>query len=223
MPSSILFILLSAASASRPALLRCPPASAGNLLDLLTLSHFGQPPARQPEAAEQQRQDKRRLSELVKQHAPRVIALGASHFRVNRLRKDLYDVVFDVIDKATTAELRVLPRTIPVVLRDEAVARQFELSAAAIAEFPEHPPALRRAVALGRGMRDAAAVCAALFGPEGAALSLLLHPLQDTLGRDDRLRSLEEVMVTAVSQARSKIDHRCPFTPEPATLRHRDP
>lgn len=114
----------------------------------------------------------------MKLHAPRAIALGASHFRVNRLRKDLYDVVFDVIDKATTNELRILPRTIAVVLRDEAVARQFELSAAAVAELPEHSPALRRAVALGRAMRDPLAVCAALFGPEGAVLSLRLHPLQ---------------------------------------------
>ena len=61
---------------------------------------------------------------------------------------------------------------------DDAAARLFEVSAAADAVMREQPPAVRRAVALGRQLLDPMAVASSLFGPDAPALALPLHPLQ---------------------------------------------
>ena len=83
---------------------------------------------------------------------------------------------------------------------EEAVAALWANSAAAKAEFPEHGPLVRRAVALGRMALDPLAVLASLCGRGAEALSLRLHAMQDRVAPEELMAAIERIMVTAVAQ-----------------------
>lgn len=72
-------------------------------------------------------------------------------------------------------------------------------------EFPEQPSHVRRAIALGRLQLDPLPVLAALCGPRAEVLSLPLTEMQGCLQDADRLRVIEQVMVTATAQVREVV------------------
>lgn len=82
---------------------------------------------------------------------------------------------------------------IEVMWADEEVAALWANSAAAKSELPEHPPAVRKAVALGRMALDPLAVLASLCGREKEILSLRLHDMQDKINPDELMSAVEQV------------------------------
>ncbi len=59
---------------------------------------------------------------------------------------------------------------------------------------------MRRAIALGRLQIDPLPVLAALCGPRQEVLSLPLYDMQGCLQDVDRMREVEQLMVTATAQ-----------------------
>ena len=97
-------------------------------------------------------------------------------------------------------------KTIDVRLVDETVSSLCDESAFFKEDLQEFQPIVRRAVALGRTVIDPLAVLCSLASTEREILSLQLHPLQDMVPEDDRLRVIEQVLVSVVAQVGASIN-----------------
>lgn len=91
-------------------------------------------------------------------------------------------------------------RNIDVIHADERIAALWENCRAAQEEFPEQSTIVRRAIALGRLALDPLAVLAQLCGPRKEILSVKLTEMQEVLQPEERLKAIEQMMVTAVAQ-----------------------
>ena len=173
----------------------------GELLDFLLCPNLANPGKA---VAQLRAQDRERVFRFVEAHSPHCIVLGASHMACRLLRDTLIETVHRLVEESP----RSLPdgqNTIPVLYADERLARGFEGSAAAREELRESEGSVRRATGLARSLLSPLALAASLFAPEGGAaaprvLSLPLHELQGAAGQEERLLSLERVLVSLTAQ-----------------------
>ncbi|KAI8473488.1 MAG: hypothetical protein J3K34DRAFT_518962, partial [Monoraphidium minutum] len=185
----------------------------GNLVDLLTCPQLSgriprtierrdlpgatYDPADDPKKAK----DSVRIRDKLLEHYPNAVVVGASSPHAKQLMDDLTKISQHT-ERKYTRQIRdnIENQKVEVLWAEEAVAALWAVSAAARAEFPEHTPLVRRAVALGRMQLDPLAVLSSLCGRGGEVLSLRLHAMQDRVAPEDLARAVEKVMVTAMAQ-----------------------
>ncbi|KAF5840153.1 hypothetical protein DUNSADRAFT_17637 [Dunaliella salina] len=150
--------------------------------------------------------DIERLRDKIMERSPHAIVVGTSDPSSAQLHSDIVAVCDHLLDYNAqwTKELEL--QHVQVVQADERLAMLWERCKAAQDEFPEQPPFVRRAIALGRLQLDPLPVLAQLCGYRREVLSLHLSDMQDCLGVDERMRCIEELMVTAVSQVGADIN-----------------
>ena len=116
------------------------------------------------------------LQRFMEEHSPHLVFVGASSLACRELKERIYEVIKKIMEETPTA-IPHETQVIDVLLVDEAVARVAETSRAAEELLQGRPPAVKRAVALGRGVLDPLALLASLCGAGREVLSLALHPL----------------------------------------------
>jgi transcription elongation factor SPT6 len=132
-------------------------------------------------------------------HQPHVVALGAVNLSCTRLKDDIYEVIFQMVEEK--------PRDVghgmddlSIVYVDESLPRLYENSRISGEQLPQQSGNVRRAVALGRYLQNPLAMVATLCGPGREILSWKLHPLENFLQLDEKYGMVEQVMVDITNQ-----------------------
>eukprot|EP00958_Prasinococcus_capsulatus_P006789 scaffold630_cov399-Prasinococcus_capsulatus_cf.AAC.24 len=130
---------------------------------------------------------------------PDVIVVGGNSMECGDLRENVRQVVFKLLEDRPR-DVAAHRENIDTVLADEHLSKLVADSDLMMQEFPDHPASVRRAVALGRCLRDPLATGCALLCHRESALSLKLHALQDWLVAERRLELMERIACTIVNQ-----------------------
>ena len=152
-------------------------------------------------AVARQQADMDRLLKFMIEHRPHVVVVAASSAAGNNARL-LKDAVSMVVGRVVEDHARAIPEevdTIKVHFVDDVVAALAGQCVATRGEFLEHSPEVRRAVSLGRYVRDPPAVIAQLASG-GEARSLTLSPLQDLLTEEEKASVFQRALVDVVNQ-----------------------
>jgi transcription elongation factor SPT6 len=177
--------------------------SAGELVDFIQCHTLGRNiggPGNVGGAQMMNQQDEiQALMDFIVQHRPHVCCVGASGMDSKRVKESLNLVVGRIIEE----QPRAIPEEvseIAVHFVDDSVAKLCENAKETKAEMPEQQPSVLRAVALGRGLLNPAAVVASLVSG-GEVASLRMCPLQDSmLSKDDRVAIVERQLINLVNQ-----------------------
>ncbi|CAH8361096.1 unnamed protein product [Eruca vesicaria subsp. sativa] len=185
--------------------------ASGELLDVLYTRYIG---SRDEEDRKRKKDDYRGLSKFIKEHQPDVVALGAVNMSCVRLKDDIYEVIFEIMEEMLEG---MLTFDLPLVYADESLPRQYENSGISSEQLPGQPGIVRRAVAIGRYLQNPLAMIATLCGPGKEVLSWKLHSLQDLLEPDERYKMVEQVMVDVTNQVGINVNfsarHEWSFSP----------
>ncbi|AEE34373.1 global transcription factor group B1 [Arabidopsis thaliana] len=172
--------------------------SSGEVLDVL---YAGSLTSRSQNVNDQQRKksDQDRVLKFMMDHQPHVVALGAVNLSCTRLKDDIYEVIFQMVEEK--------PRDVghgmddlSIVYVDESLPRLYENSRISGEQLPQQSGNVRRAVALGRYLQNPLAMVATLCGPGREILSWKLHPLENFLQLDEKYGMVEQVMVDITNQ-----------------------
>lgn len=173
----------------------------GALLDSLKLPFLGvRADAERGSRADFERKldDLARVRAFVSQHEPHALLLCAAPGAEGGVEsRRLWDELTNVANELRDASVAL--RHLQLLWVDGEPARIFKNSPAAAAEFPDEPPVVRQAVALARYVQDPLTLLAALCNADADVLGLKLHPLQELLSREERLRHLERRFVKVVN------------------------
>ncbi|XP_048603156.1 transcription elongation factor SPT6 homolog isoform X3 [Brassica napus] len=172
--------------------------SSGEVLDVL---YAGSLTLRSQNVSDQQRKknDQDRVLKFMMDHQPHVLALGAVNLSCTRLKDDIYEVIFQVVEeKPRDVEHGMDDLTIVYV--DESLPRLYENSRISGEQLPQQSGIVKRAVALGRYLQNPLAMAATLCGPGREILSWKLHPLENFLQVDEKYGMVEQVMVDITNQ-----------------------
>lgn len=171
----------------------------GELIDHLALKGVGGPKPVTRGQEEEQQEDFERLVQFMTEHKPHVCVVACSRWQSQNLKSAVSEAANKILEEDPRSIADDLP-SIPVHFADDALARVWQSSEAAMREFSEHSQGARYAVGLARTLRDPLAVACSLAGRSGEVHSLSLHPLQQRLTRGERDTLVEEVLVTATNQ-----------------------
>ncbi|KAG1668310.1 hypothetical protein FOA52_011207 [Chlamydomonas sp. UWO 241] len=150
---------------------------------------------------ERKTKDIARIREKIFDKPPHMILVGCSSPQSIQLHEDMSRLCRYFQEEQPRFLLERLECSeIGLTYVDERLAQLWENCRAARDEFPEQPPHVRRAIALGRLSLDPLPVLAQLAGPGRELLSVKATELQDLLTPDERLAAIEQVLVTAISQ-----------------------
>ncbi|CAH2065577.1 unnamed protein product [Thlaspi arvense] len=172
--------------------------SSGEVLDVL---YAGSLTLRSQNVSDQQRKksDQDRVLKFMMDHQPHVVALGAVNLNCTRLKDDIYEVIFQMVEEK--------PRDVghgmddlSIVYVDESLPRLYENSRISGEQLPQQSGIVKRAVALGRYLQNPLAMVATLCGPGREILSWKLHPLENFLQVDEKYGMVEQVMVDITNQ-----------------------
>ncbi|KFK40992.1 hypothetical protein AALP_AA2G071400 [Arabis alpina] len=172
--------------------------SSGEVLDVL---YAGSLTLRSQNVNDQQRKksDQDRVLKFMMDHQPHVVALGAVNLSCTRLKDDIYEVIFQMVEEK--------PRDVghgmddlSIVYVDESLPRLYENSRISGEQLPQQSGIVKRAVALGRYLQNPLAMVATLCGPGREILSWKLHPLENFLQLDEKYGMVEQVMVDISNQ-----------------------
>ncbi|KAJ0243006.1 Transcription elongation factor SPT6 [Hirschfeldia incana] len=171
--------------------------SSGEVLDVL---YAGSLTLRSQNANDQQRKknDQDRILKFMMDHQPHVLALGAVNLSCTRLKDDIYEVIFQMVEEKPRDVGQMADLTIVYV--DESLPRLYENSRISGEQLPQQSGIVKRAVALGRYLQNPLAMAATLCGPGREILSWKLHPLEGFLQVDDKYGMVEQVMVDITNQ-----------------------
>ncbi|XP_058738376.1 transcription elongation factor SPT6 homolog [Vicia villosa] len=173
--------------------------SSGEVQDVL---HTGSLTQRSQNVHDQQRKksDEKRVLKFMTDHQPHVVVLGAANLSCPRLKEDIYEVIFKMVEENPRDVGHEMDR-LSIVYGDESLPRLYENSLISSEQLPSQQLGIvRRAVALGRYLQNPLAMVATLCGPRKEILSWKLSPLESFLNLDDKIGMVEQVMVDVTNQ-----------------------
>ncbi|XP_011040704.1 PREDICTED: transcription elongation factor SPT6-like isoform X1 [Populus euphratica] len=172
--------------------------SSGEVLDVL---YAGSLTLRSQHANDQQRKknDQQRVLKFMTDHQPHVVVLGAVHLSCTKLKDDIYEIIFKMVEE-NPRDVGHEMDELSIVYGDESLPRLYENSRISSDQLPGQSGIVKRAVALGRYLQNPLAMVATLCGPSKEILSWKLNPLENFLTPDDKYMVIEQVMVDATNQ-----------------------
>ncbi|GMH28309.1 hypothetical protein Nepgr_030152 [Nepenthes gracilis] len=172
--------------------------SFGEIVDVLEAGSIS---LRSQNVNDQQRKknDQQRLLKFMTEHQPQVVVLGAVNLSCTRLKDDIYEIVFKMVEE-NPRDVGHEMDGLSVVYGDESLPRLYENSRTSSDQIPGHSGIVKRAVALGRYLQNPLAMVATLCGPEREILSWKLTPLERFLSADDKYEMVEQIMVDVTNQ-----------------------
>ncbi|KAL0404759.1 UNVERIFIED_CONTAM: Transcription elongation factor SPT6 [Sesamum radiatum] len=172
--------------------------SAGEVLDVL---HAGSLNLRGQSVNEQQRKknDQQRVQKFMMDHQPHVVVLGAANLSCTRLKEDIYEIIFKMVED-NPRDVGHEMDNLNIVYGDESLPHLYENSRISVDQLPSQEGIIRRAVALGRYLQNPLAMVATLCGPAREILSWKLNPLENFLTPDEKYGMIEQVMVDVTNQ-----------------------
>ncbi|RDX68890.1 Transcription elongation factor SPT6-like protein, partial [Mucuna pruriens] len=172
--------------------------SSGEVLDVL---YTGSLTLRSQNVNDQQRKknDQERVLKFMTDHQPHVVVLGAVNLSCTRLKEDIYEVIFKMVEE-NPRDVGHEMDGLSIVYGDESLPRLYENSRISSDQLPSQLGIVRRAVALGRHLQNPLAMVATLCGPRKEILSWKLSPLESFLNPDDKFAMVEQVMVDVTNQ-----------------------
>ncbi|KAG6744633.1 hypothetical protein POTOM_051270 [Populus tomentosa] len=172
--------------------------SSGEVLDVL---YTGSLTLRSQNVNDQQRKknDQQRVLKFMTDHQPHVVVLGAAHLSCTKLKDDIYEIIFKMVEE-NPRDVGHEMDELSVVYGDESLPRLYENSRISSDQLPGQSGIVKRAVALGRCLQNPLAMVATLCGPAREILSWKLNPLENFLTPDEKYLVIEQVMVDATNQ-----------------------
>ncbi|XP_017246886.2 transcription elongation factor SPT6 homolog isoform X3 [Daucus carota subsp. sativus] len=172
--------------------------SCGEVLDVL---YAGSICNRGQNVNDQQRKknDQQRVLKFMTEHQPHVVVLGAANLSCTRLKEDIYEIIFKMVEE-TPREVGHDMDGISILYGDETFPHLYENSRISSDQLPLQSGIVKRAVALGRYLQNPLAMVATLCGPGKEILSWKLSPLEDFLTSDDKFGMIEQIMVDVTNQ-----------------------
>ncbi|KAF3790785.1 Transcription elongation factor [Nymphaea thermarum] len=172
--------------------------SSGEVLDVLYTGFLS---IRSQSANHQQRKkmDQERLLKFMTEHHPHVVVLGAVNLSCPRLKDDIFEVIFKIVEDHPYDVGHEVDE-LSVVYGDESLPRLYENSRVSLDQLPAQQGIVRRAVALGRYLQNPLAMVATLCGPGREILSWKLNLLESYLTPDEKYEMIEQVLVDVTNQ-----------------------
>ncbi|XP_027352653.1 transcription elongation factor SPT6 homolog isoform X1 [Abrus precatorius] len=172
--------------------------SSGEVLDVL---YIGSLTLRSQNVNDQQRKknDQERVLKFMTDHQPHVVVLGAVNLSCTRLKEDIYEVIFKMVEE-NPRDVGHEMDGLSIVYGDESLPRLYENSRISSEQLPSQQGIVRRAVSLGRYLQNPLAMVATLCGLRREILSWKLSPLESFINPDDKFSMVEQVMVDVTNQ-----------------------
>ncbi|KAI3888192.1 hypothetical protein MKW92_031893, partial [Papaver armeniacum] len=172
--------------------------SSGEVLDVL---YAGSLSLRSQSVTDQQRKknDQQRVLKFMTDHQPHVVVLGAVALSCTKLKEDIFEIIFKMIEEYPR-EIGQEMEELNVVYGDESLPRLYENSRISSDQLPGQPGIVRRAVALWSVPSEPLAMVATLCGPGKEILSWKLDSLDHFLTPDEKYDMVEQVMVDVINQ-----------------------
>ncbi|XP_024967791.1 transcription elongation factor SPT6 homolog isoform X2 [Cynara cardunculus var. scolymus] len=172
--------------------------SYGEVLDVL---YAGSLSIRGQSVADQQRKknDQQRVVKFMTDHQPHVVVLGAVNLSCARLKEDIYEIIFKMVED-NPRDVGHEMDGLSIVYADESLPHLYENSRISSDQLQPQPGIVKRAVALGRYLQNPLAMVATLCGPSKEILSWKLSPLESFLTADEKYGMVEQIMVDATNQ-----------------------
>ncbi|XP_042510385.1 transcription elongation factor SPT6 homolog isoform X2 [Macadamia integrifolia] len=172
--------------------------SSGEVLDVL---YTGSLSIKSQNANDQQRKKngQQRVLKFMTDHQPQVVVLGAVNLSCTRLKDDIYEIIFKMVEEYPRDVGQEMDNLV-VVYADESLPRLYENSRVSSDQLPGQPGIVKRAAALGRYLQNPLAMVGTLCGPAREILSWKLSPLEHFLTPDEKYMMVEQVMVDATNQ-----------------------
>ncbi|CAN0929200.1 Transcription elongation factor SPT6 homolog [Linum grandiflorum] len=172
--------------------------SAGEVLDVL---YTGSLTLRSQNVDDQQRKknDQQRVLKFMMDHQPHVVALGAVNLSCTKLKEDIYEIMFKMVEE-NPRDVGHDMDELSIVYGDESLPRLYENSRISSDQLQSQSGIVKKAVALGRYLQNPLAMAATLCGPEREILSWKLNPLENFLTPDEKYAMVEQVMVDVTNQ-----------------------
>ncbi|XP_050210070.1 transcription elongation factor SPT6 homolog [Mercurialis annua] len=149
---------------------------------------------------QQQKQcDQQLVLKFMTDHRPHVVVLGAVNLSCTRLKDDIYEIIFKMVEN-NPRDVGHEMDELSIVYGDEALPRLYENSRISSDQLAGQPGIVRRAVALGRYLQNPLAMVATLCGPAREILSWKLSPLENFLNSDEKYAMAEQVMVDVTNK-----------------------
>ncbi|KAL4571782.1 hypothetical protein LXL04_018547 [Taraxacum kok-saghyz] len=172
--------------------------SFGEVVDVLytgSISVRGQ----NPSDLQRKKNDQQRLLKFMTDHQPHVVVLGAVNLSCKKLKEDIFEVIFKMIED-NPRDVGHGMENISAVYGDESLPHLYENSRISSEQLQAQSGIVRRAVGLGRYLQNPLAMVATLCGPAKEILSWKLTPLESFLTPDEKYTMVEQIMVDATNQ-----------------------
>ncbi|XP_065620948.1 transcription elongation factor SPT6 homolog [Quercus suber] len=172
--------------------------SSGEVLDVL---YTGSLTLRSQNVDDQHRKknDQERVLKFMTDHQPHVIVLGAVNISCTRLKEDIYEIIFKMVEE-NPRDVGHEMDGLSIVYGDESLPRLYENSRISSDQLPGQSDIVKRAVALGRYLQNPLAMIATLCGPGREILSWKLSSLENFLNPDEKYGMIEQVLVDVTNQ-----------------------
>ncbi|KAM3738629.1 hypothetical protein ACB098_09G144300 [Castanea mollissima] len=172
--------------------------SSGEVLDVL---YTGSLTLRSQNVNDQQRKknDQERVLKFMTDHQPHVVVLGAVNLSCTRLKEDIYEIIFKMVEE-NPRDVGHEMDGLSIVYGDESLPRLYENSRISSDQLPGQSGIVKRAVALGRYLQNPLAMIATLCGPGREILSWKLSSLENFLNPDEKYGMIEQVLVDVTNQ-----------------------
>ncbi|KAK6933979.1 Spt6, SH2 domain, partial [Dillenia turbinata] len=172
--------------------------TSGEVLDVL---YAGSLSLRSQNVNDKQRKknDQERVLKFMMDHQPHVVVLGAVNLSCTRLKDDIYEIIFKMVEE-NPRDMGHAMDGLSVVYGDESFSRLYENSRISSDQLPGQSGIVKRAVALGRYLQNPLAMIATLCGPGKEILSWKVNSLENFLTPDEKYAMVEQVMVDATNQ-----------------------
>ncbi|KAL8162313.1 hypothetical protein V2J09_013802 [Rumex salicifolius] len=148
---------------------------------------------------QRKKNDQQRLLTFMAEHNPTVVILGAANMACSKLKEDIYEIVFKMVEENPRDVGHELAQ-MKIVYGDESLAHLYENSRVSSDQIPGHSGVVKRAVALGRYLQNPLAMVATLCGHAREILSWELSPLEKFLAADEKYMMIEQIMVDVANQ-----------------------
>ncbi|KAM7257034.1 hypothetical protein ACFE04_012775 [Oxalis oulophora] len=189
--------------------------SSGEVLDVLYTANLTLR-SQNPNDQRRKKSDQERVLKFMTDHQPLVVVLGAVNLSCTRLKDDIYEIIFKMVEEYPR-DLGHEMDDLSIVYGDESLPRLYENSRISSEQLPGQTGIVRRAVALGRYLQNPLAMVATLCGPGREILSWKLNLMESFLTQDEKFEIVEQVMVDATSQVgldiNSATSHEWLFAP----------
>ncbi|CAI9779564.1 unnamed protein product [Fraxinus pennsylvanica] len=172
--------------------------SSGEVLDVLYAGSLSEAPVLQLHQ-QRKKNDQQRVQKFMMDHQPHVVVLGAVNLSCTRLKEDIYEIIFKMVED-NPRDVGHEMDNLNIVYGDESLPHLYENSRISTDQLPGQAGIVRRAVALGRTLQNPLAMFATLCGPGREILSWKLNPLESFLTPDEKYGMVEEVMVDVTNR-----------------------